>query len=74
MLFENVLLWNLCLENCDLYEGDFYKFLKVDRILLCVLNLKGNEFGDEDVIIVGFFLEWNEFLEELDFSWNVIYL
>ncbi|XP_068686719.1 leucine-rich repeat-containing protein 74A-like [Montipora foliosa] len=74
MLVENASLWNLRLENCDLHEGDLYKLLKADRILLRVLNLKGNELGDEDAITVGSFLEWNESLEELDLSWNAIHL
>lgn len=48
--------------------------LKFNRIYFIVLNLKGNELGDEGVIMFGFFLSVNSLFEVLNFSWNVIYL
>lgn len=75
MLNENVCFQNLGLENCGLYERDMLMFLlKFNRIYFIVLNLKGNELGDEGVIMFGFFLSVNSLFEVLNFSWNVIYL
>lgn len=75
MLNENVCLQNLGLANCGLHERDMPKLLlKADRILLTVLNLKGNELGDEGAIMLGSFLSANSSLEVLDLSWNAIHL
>lgn len=74
MLNENNSLWNLALENCGLHERDLHKLLQGDRIELRVLNLKGNELGDEGAIVVGSFIRSNSSLEVLDLSWNVIRL
>lgn len=74
MLVENTSLQNLGFENCGLHEGYLCKLLKGDRIVLRVLNLKGNELGDEDAVAMGSFMERNKSLEELDVSWNAIHL
>lgn len=74
MLVENTSLWSFRIENCGLHEGHLCKLLQGDRVILRVLNLKGNELGDEDAIAMGSFMERNKSLEELDVSWNAIHL
>lgn len=75
MLNENVCLQNLGLENCGLHERDMpMLLLKSNRIHLIVLNLKGNELGDEGAIMLGSFLSANSSLEVLNLSWNAIHL
>ena len=74
MLNENNSLWSLGLENCGLHERDLHKLLQGDRIGLRVVNLKGNELGDEGAIVVGSFIRSNSSLEVLDLSWNAIHL
>ena len=48
--------------------------LKANRIHLNVLNLKGNELGDEGAIMLGSFLGANSSLEVLNLAWNAIHL
>ena len=74
MLSENIALQSLGLENCGLHERDIHKLLTPCRIQLRVLNLKGNELGDEGAMIVGSFISRNSLLEDLDLSWNAIHL
>lgn len=75
MLKENVCLQNLSLANCGLHERDMPKLLlKANRIHLIVLNLKGNELGDEGAVMLGSFLIANSSLEVLDLGWNAIHL
>lgn len=75
MLNENVCLQNLSLANCGLHERDMPKLLlKANRIHLIVLNLKGNELGDEGAVMLGSFLSTNSSLEVLDLGWNAIHL
>ena len=74
-LSENICLQNLSLANCGLHERDMPKLLlQASKIHLNVLNLKGNELGDEGAIILGSFLTSNSSLEMLDLSWNAIHL
>ena len=74
MLKENISLQNLGLENCGLHERDIHKLLQTDRIRIRVLNLKGNELGDEGAKIVGSFISRNSSLEVVDLTWNAIHL
>ena len=75
MLNENVCLQNLSLANCGLHERDMPKLLlKANKIHLIVLNLKGNELGDEGAVMLGTFLSANCSLEVLHLGWNAIHL
>lgn len=74
MLNENGCLKNLGLTNCGLHERDISTLLQAGKIHLSVLNLKGNELGDEGAITLGSFLVSNSTLEVLDLSWNAIHL
>ena len=68
MLSENIALQSLGVAR------DIHKLLTPSRIQLRVLNLKGNELGDEGAMIVGSFISCNSLLEDLDLSWNAIHL
>ena len=74
MLNENDCLVNLGLGYCGLQEKGIPKLLQSGRIRLRIMNLKGNELGDEGAIKLGWFLISNGTLEILDLSWNAIHL
>ena len=75
MLNENVCLQNLGLANCGLHERDMpMLLLKANRIHLNILNLEGNELGDEGAVMLGSFLSTNSSLEVLNLAWNAIHL